>query len=103
MVRRNIINPNSPNLTIHSYNYYLLIIYNPYSKLGYYTFDKIKYPFIKVIYTKVSIVYVNKVRNYIHYKKLIYNSSRKGSEFLIEEEIILDDTPTADYRNVANN
>ena len=61
--------------------------------MGYFTFNKKKYLFIKIIYIKIFIIYIKRICKYINYKKLIKNIKEKGPELPVNKNIILINTP----------
>ena len=60
--------------------------------MGYFTFDKKKYPFIKTIYIKIFIIYIKRAYKYINYKRLTEGIKKKNLKLLINKNIILINT-----------
>ena len=60
--------------------------------MNYFTFNKKKYPFVKVIYTKTFIIYIKRIYKYINYKTLIESIKEKGLKLLVDKDIILINT-----------
>ena len=78
----------------------MLIFYKFYNKSGYFTFNTKKYLFIKTVYIKIFIIYIKRVRKYINYKRPTENIKEKGPELLVNENIILINTPPINYNNI---
>ena len=68
--------------------------------MGYFTFDKKKYPIVRTVYIKVFIIYIKRIYKYINYKRPIENIKEKGPELLINKDITLSDTPFINYNEI---